>query len=91
MAISPFQVVPLLAVIKSYKEKKEEKVSFTKCFSNYYLHIWVLLVVIQWKYSAYKSEKTQLYNKFQVVYIVKHYVLILFYFAIQDNETYNLD
>ena len=48
-------------------------------------------MVIQWKYSAYKSEKTQLYNKFQVVYIVKHYVLILFYFAIQDNETYNLD
>ena len=55
---------PSTSSISSYKKlqrKKKKKSVSQYVTSKYYLHICVLLIVIQWKYSAYKSEKIQLY------------------------------
>jgi hypothetical protein len=89
IAISPFQEAFLLAVIKSYKEKKKKKsVSQDVILCT----ICVLLMVIQWKYSAYKSEKIQLYiTGSRLSTLSNSKFLVCFFFSIQDNETYNLD
>ena len=91
IAISPFQVLPLLAVMKSYKEKNRKSQFHKMLFYVLPLHLCLVdgyTMKVQclqiWKNPA-------IYNRFQVVYIIKHYVFGLLFFSIQDNETYNLD
>jgi hypothetical protein len=80
IAISPCQEAFLLAVIKSYKEKKRKSQFHKMLFYVLPLHLCLVDGYTMKVHCLQIWKNPAIYNRFQVVYIVKHYVFGLFFF-----------